>query len=40
MKITEFVQELAKININPTEEQLEALEIYKNILLEYNQSLI
>lgn len=37
MNITEFVQELAKININPTEEQLEALEIYKNILLEYNQ---
>ncbi len=32
-----FILELEKINIFPTKEQLNALEIYKNMLIEYNQ---
>ena len=32
-----FIKELAKINIILTEEQLKSLDIYKNLLQEYNQ---
>ena len=37
MTIETFIKELAKININPTSDQLQSLEIYKNMLQEYNQ---
>lgn len=37
MTIEEFKIELNKININPTEEELRNLEIYANMLLEYNK---
>ena len=37
MSINEFIKELSKLNINLTEEQLNNLEIYKNLLQEYNQ---
>lgn len=37
MTIEEFKIELNKININPTEEELKNLEIYANMLLEYNK---
>lgn len=37
MNIEEFKIELNKININPTEEELKSLEIYANLLLEYNK---
>ena len=36
MKIEEFVQELNKLNINISEEQLSKLEEYYNYLIEYN----
>ena len=37
MNINEFLNELNKINISLTEKQLSNLEIYKNMLQEYNQ---
>ncbi len=37
MNINKFIIELEKINIYPTNEQLEMLNIYKNLLQEYNQ---
>lgn len=37
MNIETFIKELKNLNINPTEGQLAALEIYKNMLIEYNQ---
>jgi len=37
MKNEEFVNEVKKLNINLTKEQLEKLEEYNNFLLEYNQ---
>lgn len=37
MTIEEFKIELNKININPTEEELKKLEVYANMLLEYNK---
>ncbi|MCM1053348.1 MAG: 16S rRNA (guanine(527)-N(7))-methyltransferase RsmG [Ruminococcus sp.] len=37
MNIETFIKELQKININPTKEQLDNLEIYKNMLQEYNK---
>lgn len=37
MNKEEFIKELKKINIIPTKEQLESLEIYKNMLQEYNK---
>lgn len=37
MNIDEFINELKKLNIIPTEEQLESLEKYKNMLIEYNK---
>ncbi len=32
-----FIKELKKLNINPTEQNLKDLEIYKNLLIEYNK---
>lgn len=32
-----FINELKKLNIVPTKEQLNALEVYKNMLIEYNK---
>ncbi len=37
MSINEFIKELSKLNINLTEEQLNNLKTYKNLLKEYNQ---
>ena len=37
MNKEEFIKELQKININPTEKQLEQLEIYKNFLQKQNK---
>lgn len=37
MTIEEFKIELSKLNINPTEEKLKSLEIYANMLIEYNK---
>lgn len=37
MNIDEFKIELNKLNINPTEEKLKSLEIYANMLIEYNK---
>lgn len=37
MNIDTFINELKELNINPTEEQLKSLEIYKNLLIEYNK---
>ena len=37
MNIETFVNELKKININPTEKNLEDLRIYKDMLIEYNK---
>lgn len=37
MNRNKFIEELAKLNIKPTEEQLKSLEIYKNMLQEYNK---
>lgn len=37
MTIEEFKIELNKININPTREELKKLEVYANMLLEYNK---
>jgi 16S rRNA (guanine527-N7)-methyltransferase len=37
MKINEFIEELKKINIEPTNEQLEQLEKYYDMLIEYNK---
>lgn len=37
MNQKEFITELKKLNINLTEDQLKSLEIYKNLLQEYNQ---
>lgn len=37
MTIEEFINELKKLGINPTKENLRSLEIYKDMLLEYNQ---
>jgi len=37
MTIEEFIYELKKLGINPKEENLQALEIYKDMLLEYNK---
>ena len=37
MNLEEFINELQKINIKPTKEQLEQLEIYANMLIEYNK---
>jgi len=37
MNIELFIEELKKININPTEKNLEDLRIYKNMLIEYNK---
>lgn len=37
MTISEFIEELKKINIEPTEEQLEQLNKYYELLIEYNK---
>lgn len=37
MNIDEFTNELNKLNINPTEEQLKSLDKYANMLIEYNK---
>lgn len=37
MNIEEFINELNKLNIKPTEEQLKSLDKYTNMLLEYNK---
>ncbi len=37
MNIETFTSELKKLNIIPTQEQLEALDKYKNMLIEYNK---
>lgn len=37
MNIEEFINELNKLNINTTEEQLKSLDKYANMLLEYNK---
>lgn len=37
MNIETFITELKKLNIIPTQEQLESLEKYKNMLIEYNE---
>ena len=37
MRKDEFIEELNKIGINATEEQLNKLEIYKEFLIKYNQ---
>jgi len=37
MNIDTFIKELEKINIIPTQEQLESLKIYKEMLIEYNK---
>ena len=37
MTISNFIEELNKININPTEEQLSLLEKYYELLIEYNK---
>ncbi len=36
MNINEFIKELNKLNIKPTEEELTKLEEYARMLLEYN----
>lgn len=37
MNKEEFIKELTKLNINPTAKELNALEIYKDLLIEYNK---
>ena len=37
MNQKKFIEELQKLNINPTIDQLNTLTIYKNLLQEYNQ---
>ena len=37
MNIEKFIEELKKININPTEKNLSDLETYKSMLIEYNK---
>lgn len=37
MNIETFILELNKLGINPTQEQLETLNIYKSMLIEYNK---
>lgn len=37
MNIQTFINELEKLGITPTQEQLQSLEIYKNLLIENNQ---
>lgn len=37
MTIEKFINELNKLNIKPTEEQLKSLDKYANMLLEYNK---
>ena len=37
MNIKTFINELQKLNISPTKEQLKQLETYAKMLLEYNK---